>query len=711
MADDRIESPSLETAPGSPAPATQESAGNGRNGEAHRAAPAAPRISAEFLRMAGWVAGFCLVVVCGWGLLGMAYFLGRLWKLSPEWLLLPPAAAVSLGLFLVLQRRFWLSRLMSLPVKAGGAGWKSALLLWLLGPLLLLLRHTTDEASQAQAAARQAKASHAPQSDSVREVVETVVFVVVLVLMLKSFAAEAFVIPTGSMAETLWGYQKVVECPDCHIEFPINCSSEVDPTDGELQPVFACTCPNCRQHIYFSNAPRGFTPLQGSVQIPDPGWSSGDRVLVGKFVYDLLDQPPNRFDVVVFKYPGDNRFPTTGPYKNNVPMNYIKRCLGLPGEVIAVHRGNVYVLAPGKGPKYDDYEKARNDPEKLTLLWQKDPQMHVNDPRALELFDKHQFQILRKEPDTLLAMMRLVFDNDHPGKGQPERWQAGDGWQPEGRGFKIDGAGAGQHWLRYWHLCDRDRRDRRSLITDFMGYNTFVNYQHNNHHAQPDENWVNDLILECDVTLPDKPTGELTLELSRGVDRFRARWDLGSPEGLCTLYRVEGDRETKLGEARPTSLKSKGTYKVRFANVDERLTVWVDGRLPFDAGVTYLPAKEEGPQAENDLEPASIGVSKGATVRVSKLRVFRDTYYTANDSNPSMRDAMDYVDFGDPRNWGPLRKLRVLTMYVQPGHYLGMGDNSPESSDGRSWGLVPQRLLLGRAVLVYYPFSRFGPIR
>jgi hypothetical protein len=24
---------------------------------------------------------------------------------------------------------------------------------------------------------------------------------------------------------------------------------------------------------------------------------------------------------------------------------------------------------------------------------------------------------------------------------------------------------------------------------------------------------------------------------------------------------------------------------------------------------------------------------------------------------------------------------------------------------------VPQRLLLGRAVLVYYPFSRFGPIR
>src|SRR5262245_55968586 len=54
-----------------------------------------------------------------------------------------------------------------------------------------------------------------PSDSSGREVVETVVFVVVLVLLLKSFAAEAFVIPTGSMAETLYGYQKEVTCPSC----------------------------------------------------------------------------------------------------------------------------------------------------------------------------------------------------------------------------------------------------------------------------------------------------------------------------------------------------------------------------------------------------------------------------------------------------------------------------------------------------------------
>src|SRR5262245_19523338 len=87
---------------------------------------------------------------------------------------------------------------------------------------------------------------HPPQADSVREVVETVVFVVVLVLLLKSFVAEAFVIPTGSMAETLWGYQKVVKCPQCDYQFPVNCSQQVDPQEGQRPaPVVGCTCPNC----------------------------------------------------------------------------------------------------------------------------------------------------------------------------------------------------------------------------------------------------------------------------------------------------------------------------------------------------------------------------------------------------------------------------------------------------------------------------------
>ena len=64
--------------------------------------------------------------------------------------------------------------------------------------------------------------------DPFREVIETVVFVVVLVLLLKLFVTEAFVIPTGSMAETLYGYQKIITCAACGHEFPVNAHDEVE---------------------------------------------------------------------------------------------------------------------------------------------------------------------------------------------------------------------------------------------------------------------------------------------------------------------------------------------------------------------------------------------------------------------------------------------------------------------------------------------------
>src|SRR5438876_8474532 len=110
-----------------------------------------------------------------------------------------------------------------------------------------------------------AAAEHHVSKDSFREIVETVVFVIVLVLLLKSFVAEAFVIPTGSMAETLYGYQKLVTCPKCKFEFPVNCSCEVDPQQGPPTPVVACICPSCRYAIDFVH--------EGI----DPAWHTGDR--------------------------------------------------------------------------------------------------------------------------------------------------------------------------------------------------------------------------------------------------------------------------------------------------------------------------------------------------------------------------------------------------------------------------------------------------
>jgi signal peptidase I len=38
--------------------------------------------------------------------------------------------------------------------------------------------------------------------------------------------------------------------------------------------------------------------------------------------------------------------------------------------------------------------------------------------------------------------------------------------------------------------------------------------------------------------------------------------------------------------------------------------------------------------------------------------------------------------------------------------YFAMGDNSTNSLDGRAWGFVPENAIIGRALLIYYPFTK-----
>jgi signal peptidase I len=720
MADEHAPVPSPHSSPRFPTPSSLTPSDNGKGvypkSDSTLSEPAAP---SEMVLFGRWLLGCLLVFGCGWAVLLAAIFLLRGSHFSHPEIIFAVVAALDLILFLFLERDFRLSRYMGLRIEPGTHFWQSAVMLWLFNVPGLLFRPTNFHPErEAQAAARRRTAAQAnPRGDSVREIVETIVFVVVLVLLLKSFAAEAFVIPTGSMGQTLLGYQKEVVCPDCGLKFPINCSSEVDPSEGSKpNPVFACVCPNCRQHIHFGNAPPNYgNDNPDSRLIDDPGWNSGDRVLVAKFVYDLFRRNPNRLDVVVFKFPGggERPFPVSGPYRNHVPMNYIKRLIGEPGETIAIRSGKLYALSPEKGLRYDDYERAKQDPDLMATLWQRD-YMHRDDREAHDRFEAGQFQILRKNPENILSMMRLVYDNDHPSKSVAEtanRWRGVDpSWSAHGtHGFRRDGGDGGETaWLRYHHIIRvKGNECQQSLITDIMGYNTYQNggLAHQLGHAPLlGNNWASDLILECEATL-EAPQGQLTLELSKGVDRFQARWDLST--GVCTLLRKNSDGEQTL-DSKPTTLKKKGTYKLRFANVDERLVVWVDGDLPFDQGVPYAAAKELGPRVENDFEPASVGV-RGATVALDKLKLFRDTYYTMSDS-PSSPD-VGGVDFTKPDTWDALRNPPLLTMYVQPDHFLCLGDNSPESSDGRTWGAVPRRLLLGRALLVYYPFGRGGRIR
>src|ERR1044071_7557389 len=69
-----------------------------------------------------------------------------------------------------------------------------------------------------------------------RETVESIVIAFVLAFLFRTFEAEAFVIPTGSMAPTLMGRHKDVECPKCHYQYRATASKEIDQKTGLLLP-------------------------------------------------------------------------------------------------------------------------------------------------------------------------------------------------------------------------------------------------------------------------------------------------------------------------------------------------------------------------------------------------------------------------------------------------------------------------------------------
>ncbi len=84
-----------------------------------------------------------------------------------------------------------------------------------------------------------------PRKDSNRDLAEQIVIALILAFLIRGFEAEAFVIPTGSMAPTLVGQHKEVYCPECGNLYRVNASEEVE-NPSPATRVIAGVCGNCR---------------------------------------------------------------------------------------------------------------------------------------------------------------------------------------------------------------------------------------------------------------------------------------------------------------------------------------------------------------------------------------------------------------------------------------------------------------------------------
>jgi len=537
---------------------------------------------------------------------------------------------------------------------------------------------------------------HVPSSAAIRETIESVVVAFVLAFLFRTFEAEAFVIPTGSMAPTLMGRHKDLECSNCGYKFQVSSSDEVDGNGtrrGADFLVVGCTCPMCRFPMDLVNL-----RIDAADPLDEYPSYTGDRILVDKFSYQFGD--PARWDVVVFKYPGQ------------AEINYIKRLVGLPGETIRIMRGDIYVKSKGD----DDFVIAR-----------------------------------KENPDKMVAMLQPVFDNRMMPKiveqGWPFRWSGvevpgGDsvsGWKTDDYlTFATKENLSGEAWFRYehrvpslkdWSIPSREKpsdeppgpkngvQPPAQLITNFCAYNSRglrKDVQHLRQETRlppyplPDTpntvphdegHWVGDLAVECMLKVESK-TGEALFELVEGGRRMQCRIDVASGKATLAISGLDGFRPVAM-----TGLRGPGQYELRFANCDDQLRLWVeDDEVQFDAPTTYdgseLNRLEFAPE---NLSPVGIG-SAGAKLRVSELKVLRDAYYIALDPNSPTENG--HVDFA-----------------LQEDQFFTLGDNSAKSKDGRLWPrrdgtvwppgysalphYVRRDLLIGKALFIYWPDTKY----
>jgi signal peptidase I len=539
-----------------------------------------------------------------------------------------------------------------------------------------------------------------PRVEGWRESVESCV-AVFLIFLVMGFEAQGFVIPTGSMAPTLMGRHKEVTCPQCEYVYTVDAHREVEPA-GPLrygaQRVEAGTCPNCRYQARIDDAP--------SFQ--------GDRIYVLKTPLGLPFLPVGgtvalqRWDVAVFKFPEEPEVP------------YIKRLVGMPDEVVRIRQGDIWVRPRGGSQPFR---------------------------RALRPL-RHQD-----------AMLMTVYDDAHRAPalaGDPRwrRWSAESpgGWSEPAAGTFVAADVPGD-WsvLRYRHVVpdpeqwdavregrELPRPPRPTLITDFYSYNSDLTADSGadprlSRKAWWQPHWVGDLSLSLRLEVR-AARGRLRLELIKAGVPDRCEIDLAS--GLATL----AHGRAALGPPAATGIRAPGTYRITFTNVDDRLTLRVDGRLPFSEGLVGEDRDAERPPSAADLEPVKVA-ALGASVIVSDLVLKRDIYYTLqpgradfeDDPEAMPADAVALFDLlADPARFARLGRPPSRDYPIAPGRYMMLGDNSPWSRDARAWERtdqidprfpgrgwddsgrspweVPESLLIGKAFCVYWPHLKpFGP--
>jgi signal peptidase I len=541
------------------------------------------------------------------------------------------------------------------------------------------------------------------QHEGIKDTIESIVVALILAFVFRAFVVEAFVIPTGSMAPTLYGAHGTILCEDCGTEFAYGVRDLDDKRAvQEVLSTANAICPNC-------NHPNSNLVINDKRQNAE----KGDRILVLKWPFDIggpaLD--PARWDVIVFKDPADG---TT---------NFIKRLAGLPNEVMMILDGDVYSAPTGElsSATMEELDRIRHDKYEFT----EGKRLGQLEPPSAAVFEEldGKLRIARKTRTAQRPLWFTAYDHDYPPQaldGNQPRWAAGlaseSGWDAASRRVRFVDRGKASDFIE---LTNKE-------IVASCTYNIFGMIR---------PPWVADQRVRFVLT-PGGADGRVLIRLSK-LGRFF--WAAIGMDGSVALYESNEIPSEATGiktSKRIAPFTLGKAVEISFENLDYRLALSVGGEEVLSSTSDPKSTAYYGPNVkalrlirkEIPAAPPRIYAQAG-DLELTHMVVERDEYYY-HDSKQAAFGKLPWA----PRGGWASRENPIL---LRENEYFMLGDNTSASKDSRLWddvgphlkdrgeafqlGTVPRDQLIGKAFFVYWPcghrldwlplwFSRWGVV-
>jgi signal peptidase I len=303
-------------------------------------------------------------------------------------------------------------------------------------------------------------------------------------------------------------------------------------------------------------------------------------------------------------------------------------------------------------------------------------------------------QISRKPPKVQKELWMSVYDNDYrPARPQQRRFN-GHAWQQPFRNLGESNWSVDSDSPTKFRLKSNPENVNTLIYDTSVGNDFRATYAYDDVRMYDNMPYCSDLMVRF-YSASGLGEGRVGATLTKYENEYSAWVDF---EGHMVIY-AETEKETVELARRKIRPPAVGKpVSVKFANVDHQLI--------FEFGKEKLTC-DLGPGAD-DLGarmpevPPLVKVFGAGNLTLSHIAVFRDIHYLA-------------TRFGGNSRTGRATEGKPFTLGRD--EFFVLGDNSPNSEDGRWWGqegkgnnghfyragIVPRDYLVGKALFVYWP--------